>query len=70
MTDKQMLELAQEEKRRYKREWYQQNKERMREYYKEYRKKNAARIKKNDTEYWSQKALKRMEKEKGAKTSC
>lgn len=64
MTEKEMIELAREEKNRYKREWYHKNKEHVREYYKRYRKENAERLKNNEMKRWANRALKRREAEK------
>lgn len=61
LNDQEMLELAREERNRYKREWYEKNKARVREYNRNYRRENADRIKQNEIKRLAKKALERRE---------
>lgn len=62
MKEQRKLELAREERNRYKREWYAKNKERIREYNRDYRRKNAERIKQLEIERLAKKAIERKTK--------
>lgn len=67
MTEKQLPEIAREERNRYKREWYQKNKDHVREYHRKYRQEHSEKLKTINNQYWQKKALERLEKEKESK---
>ena len=66
MTEKELQELANEERRNYQRDWRKKNAEHLREYNRNYRKNNAEKLKQQRNECWKRKALKRLAAEKQA----
>ena len=56
MSEEKLLEIAREERNRYKREWCAKNREHVNAYNREYRKKNKERLKQKERERWIRKA--------------